>query len=134
TQASAMIEISRATSIPTQDHAYTDFVAAEYYQDRNQQKLSEAALARAAAGPEPSWQVYSRLIDIYAGRGDFPHAQSLMDQAVIRFEDSPVLLPKRIHLYRLEGRQSDAEALIPKCKSYDIDELTDRCKREAGKG
>jgi len=130
--ASAQIEINRATSVPTQDHAYTDFVAAEYYQGRSQQNLSEAALARAAAGPEPSWEVYSRLIDTYAGRNDFVRAQALMDQAVIRFEDSPVLMPKRIHLYRLEGRQSDAEALLPKCKNYGIDELTDRCRKEAG--
>ena len=44
---------------PTTDHAYTDFVAAEYYDSRNP-KLSEAALTRAAAGPEPSWEVYSQ--------------------------------------------------------------------------
>ena len=134
TPASAQMQVSRATSVPTQDHAYTDFVAAEYYHDRNQEKLSEVALARAVAGPEPSWEVYSRLIDVYSERNDFVHAQALMDQAVIRFEDSPVLLPKRIHLYRLDGRQSDAEALLPKCKSYGIDELTDRCRNEAGKG
>jgi hypothetical protein len=42
-----------------------------------------------------------------------------------------VLLPKR-QLYRLEGRGSDAQALVPKCKSYDIDELTDACKKKAG--
>ena len=86
------------------------------------------------AGPEPSWEVYSRLVDVYIARNDYTRAQALMDQAVVRFEDSPVLLPKRIQLYRLEGRGADAEALLPKCKSYDIDELTDRCKKEAGKG
>jgi peptidase M48-like protein len=127
-------QVARAVSPPTGDHAYTDYVASEYYDGRHDAKNSEAALVRAANGPEASWEIYSRLVDVYAGRGDYVHAQALMDQAVVRFEDSPVLLPKRIGLYRQEGRQADAEALIPKCKSYDIDELTDRCKKEAGKG
>ena len=134
TMTSAQAQVTRATAAPTADHAYTDYVAAEYYDGRSQPKLSEAALARAAAGPEASWEVYAKLMDAYIARGDLVHAQSLMDQAVAKFEDSPVLLPKRIQLLRLEGNQSGAEALIPKCKSYDIDELTDACKKEAGKG
>jgi hypothetical protein len=128
----AQAQVTRAVAPPTGDHAYTDFVAAEYYDSRNP-KLSEAALVRATQGPEPSWEVYSKLTDVYIARNDYGHAQALMDQAVIRFEDSPVLLPKRIQLYRLEGRASDAQALVPKCKSYDIDELTEACKKEAGK-
>ena len=131
--AAAAGQVQRSTAAPTSDHAYTAYVAAEYYDTRNP-KLSEAALVRATQSPEPSWEVYAKLTDIYISRHDYPHAQSLMDQAVIRFEDSPVLLPKRIQLYRLEGRDSDAQALVPKCKSYDIDELTDACKKEAGKG
>jgi hypothetical protein len=130
--AAAQQQVARAVAAPTSDHAYTGFVAAEYYDTRNP-KLSVAALQRAAAGPEPSWEVYAKLTDFYIARNDFGHAQALMDQAVVKFEDSPVLLPKRIQLLRLEGRQPDAEALIPKCKSYDIDELTDACKKEAGK-
>ena len=130
--ASAQAQVARATAAPTGDHAYTDFVASEYYDGKRQQKLSEAALTRAANGPEPSWEIYSRLVDVYVARRDYVHAQALMDRAVIRFEDSPVLLPKRIHLYRLEGRGSDAQALVPKCKSYDIEELTEACKKEAG--
>ncbi len=125
-------QVARAVAVPTDNHAYTGYVAAEYYDGKGQAKQSEAALARAASGPEPSWEVYSRLIDVYAARGDYVRAQALMDQAVTRFEDSPVLLPKRIQLLRLQGRQDEAKALVPKCKSYDIDELTDRCKKEAG--
>lgn len=131
--AQAQAQIARATAAPTSDHAYTGFVAAEYYDSRNP-KLSEAALARAAAGPEPSWEVYSKLTDVYIARNDYGHAQALMDQAVVRFEDSPVLLPKRIQVYRLQGRDADAQALVPKCKSYGIDALTDACKKQAGKG
>jgi Zn-dependent protease with chaperone function len=130
--AAAAGQVQRATAAPTSDHAYTAFVAAEYYDTRNP-KLSEAALMRATQSPEPSWEVYARLTDIYIARNDYAHAQALIDQAVIRFEDSPVLLPKRIQLYRLEGRDSDAQALVPKCKGYDIDALTDACKKAAGK-
>jgi hypothetical protein len=125
-------QVQRANSPPTADHAYTAFVAAEYYDTRNPQ-MSEAALVRATQSPEPSWEVYAKLTDIYIARSDYPRAQTLMDQAVVRFEDSPVLLPKRIQLYRLQGRDADAQALVPKCKSYDIDALTDACKKEAGK-
>jgi predicted Zn-dependent protease len=125
-------QVARAISVPTDNHAYTGFVAAEYYDGKGQAQQSEAVLARAAAGPEPSWEVYSRLVDVYIARNDYAKAQALMDQAVIRFEDSPVLLPKRIHVLKLQGRDGEAKALLPKCKSYDIDELTDRCKKEAG--
>jgi hypothetical protein len=118
---------------PTEDHAYTDYVAAEYYTDRKQDKLAEVAMLRAIASPEPSWEVYSTLTSYYIAHNDYAHAQQLMDQAVVRFEDSPVLLPKRIALYRLQGRNADAQALVPKCKSYGIDELTEACKKEAGK-
>jgi Zn-dependent protease with chaperone function len=132
TAASAQAQVGRATQAPTVDHAYTDFVAAEFYDGRRQAKLSEAALVRAANGPEPSWEIYSKLIDVYVSRRDYGHAQALMDRAVVRFEDSPVLLPKRIQLFKLAGREADAQALVPKCKSYDIDELTQACKKEAG--
>ncbi|MBV9571307.1 MAG: M48 family metalloprotease [Alphaproteobacteria bacterium] len=130
---SAKLYVASSTANPTADHAYTQFVAAEYYELDRQNALSEAALVKAANGPEPSWEVYSRLTDIYIGRGDYPKAQALMDRAVVRFENSPVLLPKRITVLKGAGRQSEAEALVPQCKKYDIDELTDACKKAAGK-
>jgi hypothetical protein len=121
-----------STAAPTSDHAYTEFVASEYYEGANQKPLSEAALVKATQSAEPSWEVYSRLIDIYMQQNAYPKADVLMAQAVTRFDDSPVLLPKRIELLRAEGRQSDAQALIPECKSVGIDELTDECKKAAG--
>ncbi|MBV8976829.1 MAG: M48 family metalloprotease [Alphaproteobacteria bacterium] len=129
---SAGAEVARAVSVPTVDHAYTDFVAAEYYEGRHQEPQSLAALKRAADGPEPSWEIYARLIDRYIAANDLVSAQAAMDRAVARFEDSPVLLPKRIQLLHLEQRDGEAKALIPRCKSYDIDELTAACKKEAG--
>ncbi len=134
TPTSAKMHVTTSTTSPTADHAYTEFVAAEYYELNKNAQLSEAALVKAANGPEPSWEVYSRLTDIYLGRNDYTKAQALMDQAAVRFEGSPVLLPKRITVLRAAGRQSDAEALIATCKKYDIDELTDACKKAAGKG
>lgn len=122
-------DIARAVETPTTDHAYTEFVAAEYYQGAGQAPQSQAALEKAIAGPEPSWEVYSRLTDIYIAQDQYPRAQTLMDQAVTRFDNSPVLYPKRIQLYRLQGRMADANALLPQCKSADIDELYDACKK-----
>jgi Zn-dependent protease with chaperone function len=127
----AQSDVQRATGVPTSDHAYTQFVASEYYDKDNQKAQSEAALEKAAAGPEPSWEVYSRLADIYIARNDWPRAQGLMDQAVVRFDNSPVLLPKRIEILHGAGRQADADRLLPQCDSYDIHELYAECKKAA---
>jgi tetratricopeptide (TPR) repeat protein len=132
TAAGAQSQVARATGAPTGNHAYTEFVAAEYYQGRGQAPQSEAALVKAVSGPEPSWEVYSRLTDIYIARGDYARAQGLMDQAVIRFENSPVLYPKRIEVYRASGDLGNAKALVPQCKAADIDELYDACKKANG--
>ena len=78
--------------------------------------------------------MYSRLADVYLARGQYPKAQALMDEGVQRFQDSPVLLPKRIEVLREAGRQADAKALVPQCRKYDMDELTDLCQRAAGEG
>jgi len=131
---SARSEVMRSSTPPTSDHAYTQFVAYEYYDKNNQKPLSEAALQRAVNGPEASWEVYSRLIDIHMARNDYAGAQTIMSQAVVRFEDSPVLLPKRIQILSKQGDFAGANALLPKCKSYDIKELDDACKKAAKPG
>ncbi len=128
---SARSEVTRSSTAPTADHAYTQFVAYEYYDKNNQKPQSEAALQRAVNGPEASWEIYSRLIDIHIARNDWAGAQMLIDQATVRFEDSPVLLPTHIRILAGEGDFAGAKALLPKCKSYDIDELTDACKKAA---
>ncbi|MGH6871835.1 MAG: M48 family metalloprotease [Rhizomicrobium sp.] len=132
--ASAGRDVAASTGAPTADHAYTEFVASEYYAGAGEKPQSEAALVKAVQSPEPSWEIYSRLIDIYIQQQAWPKADTLMAQAVTRFEDSPVLLPKRIELLRAEGNQQGAEALIPECRGVGIDELTDECKKAAGKG
>ncbi|MBL6938579.1 MAG: M48 family metallopeptidase [Alphaproteobacteria bacterium] len=131
---SARSEVTRSSTTPTADHAYTQFVAYEYYDRNGNKPQSEAALVRAANGPEASWEIYSRLIDLHLARDDFPGALTLMDQATVKFEDSPVLLPKHIQILAQSGDTGGAEALLPKCKSYKIDELYDACKKAAGNG
>lgn len=129
----AQAAVQRAVTVPTSDHAYTEYVAAEYFDTKNQQQMSEAALVKATNGPEPSWEVYSRLLDIYIARNDYARAEALMAQAVARFDNSPVLLPKRIQILHLMGQQAEAEKLLPQCDGYDIKELTAECKKMAGK-
>jgi predicted Zn-dependent protease len=131
TDSGARSDITRSTVPPTTDHAYTQFVASEYYDKNGQKPQSETALVKATQGSEPSWQIYSRLIDYYIAQHQYPKAQAAMDQAVARFDNSPVLYPKRITLYRVSGRQSDADALVPQCKQVDIKELSDACEKAA---
>ena len=128
----ARANVENAIAPPTSNHAYTEFAASQFYRQQDEPQQSEAALERAVAGPQPSWEVYSRLININMARDDYAHAEQLMDQAVQRFQDSPVLLPKRIEILKALGRRADAAALLPKCKSYDIDTLTDECKKALG--
>lgn len=132
TAESARSEVTRSSTAPTADHAYTQYVASVYWDKNGSKAQSEAALQRAANGPEASWEIYSRLIDYHTARGDWSGALRLMDQAVVRFEDSPVLLPKHIQILVGAGRESEARGLLPKCKSYDIDELEDACKKALG--
>ena len=128
-QTAALNNVRSATAAPTSNHAYTEYAAFEYYSHEDERAQSEAALERAAAGPQPSWQVYSKLIDIRMARQDYASAEQLMNQAVTQFQDSPVLLPKHIAILEVQGRSDDARALNSKCKSYDIDPLTDACKK-----
>ena len=129
----AKAALQKSTGAPTQNHAYTQFVAYEYYDYSKQPAQSEASLEAAVNGPEPSWEVYSRLADIYIRRKDYNGAQKLMDQAVTRFDNSPVLLPKRIEILEGLGRDGEAKALLPQCKGYDIPELYDQCTKYAAK-
>jgi tetratricopeptide (TPR) repeat protein len=124
-------DVQRSITAPTMDHAYTEYVAAEYYARLGQEPRTVTALLNAVNGPEPSWAVYSRLADTYIAHRDFSKAKELMDRAVTQFDDSPVLLPKRITLYHLQGRDDDAGQLILKCQSYNIDALNDECKNAA---
>ena len=94
TTTKASAAVSRATAAPTVDHAYTEFVASEFYEGAHNAPLSDAALQKAVKGPEPSWEVYARLIDRYVAQNDYSHAQALMGEAVTRFDNSPVLLPQ----------------------------------------
>ncbi len=128
---SAKDEIAHSTAMPTVDHAYTEFVASEYYDMNGQKPLSEAALKKAIAGSEPSWEIYSRLLDIYIARNDWQSAETLMNQAVTRFDNSPVLLPKHIQILAGAGDEAGAQALLPQCKSYDVKELYEACKKAA---
>lgn len=130
----AQSSVQKAITTPTSNHAYTEYVASELYDQQKASAQSEAALLRAVNGPEPSWAVYSRLANIYIARGEWAKAQSLMDQANARFDNSPVLLPKRIQILRGAGRTSEADTLVSQCKTYDIDELDAECKKANGSG
>ena len=123
--------MTRSSTAPTADHAYTQFVAYEYYDKNGQKPQSEAALQRAANGPEASWEIYSRLIDVHVARGDWAGALKADGPgggAVRGFAGAAAQAhPASGGL----GRCAGARALLPKCKSYDIDELTDACKKAA---
>jgi len=134
TPARAQAAVQRSTAAPTHDHAYTEFVASEFYGSAGKPQLSELALEKAVKGPEPSWEVYSRLLDVYMARNDYARAEALMNEAVIRLDNSPVLLPKRIAILHAAGQDAEAAKLLPQCNGYDIRELKSECEKASGKG
>jgi hypothetical protein len=120
-----------AVQLPTNNHAYTQFALARLR--NSQDRVADAAMAREAAiaSPEPSWIAYNAEIDQRLESGDFTGADMVMADAVTRFEDSPVLLPKRILIQTNLGNDDEARRLLSQCGDYDIRELRDQCEEAA---
>jgi hypothetical protein len=112
---------------PTANHAYTQYAVARLHAEDG--KPAEAAAARQAAlrSPEPSWIAYNGELDERLARRDFAGANTVMTEAVQRFEDSPVLLPKRIKILYGLGRVAEARQLAGHCRVYDVKELAEEC-------
>jgi len=129
----AQVETSAnyAVQMPTDNHAYTQFALARLR--NSQDREADAAMARAAAiaSPEPSWIAYNAEIDQRLESGDITAADMVMADAVTRFEDSPVLLPKRILIQTNLGNDDEARRLLSQCGDYDIRELRDQCEAAA---
>jgi len=62
--------VLRSTAAADPRSRYTEFVASEFYGTAGKPQLSELALEKAVKGPEPSWEIYSRLLDVYMARND----------------------------------------------------------------
>ncbi|MEY4880500.1 MAG: hypothetical protein RJB62_1969 [Pseudomonadota bacterium] len=122
---------SYAVQNPTTNHAYTQFALARLRDSENNAAEAEAARRAAIASPEPSWIAYNAEIDERIEQSDFVGADATMAQAVARFEDSPVLLPKRILIQTRLGNTAEADRLIAQCTGYDIRELHDQCEAAA---
>jgi hypothetical protein len=120
-----------AVQMPTDDHAYTQFALARLRSSQGRE--ADAAMARAAAiaSPEPSWIAYNAEIDQRLESGDVAGADMVITDAVTRFEDSPVLLPKRISIQTSLGNDDEARRLLSQCGDYDIRELRDQCEEAA---
>jgi hypothetical protein len=123
--------VGDAVQMPTGDHAYTQYALARLRD--SQARNAEAATARAAAiaSPEPSWIVYNAEIDARVSAGDFVGADMVMADAVARFDESPVLLPKRVLIQGRLGNDAEVQRLMSQCSGYDIRELHDQCDSAA---
>lgn len=112
---------------PTENHAYTMFPVSKLRQAERKQAEAVAARTASLRSPEPSWIVYNTDIDEKLAARNFAGADTTMTDAVARFENSPVLLPKRITILRGLGREPEARQLVGQCGSYDIRELKTQC-------
>lgn len=117
-----------AVQMPTGDHAYTQFALARLRASEARAAEAEAARAAAIASPEPSWIAYNAEIDARLESGDLAGADMVMADAVTRFDDSPVLLPKRITIQNRLGNNAEVRRLMSECDGYDIRELHDQCE------
>jgi hypothetical protein len=117
-----------AVQAPTTNHAYTQFALARLRASESDVGAAQAARMAALQSPEPSWIAYNSEIDDRIAQSDFAGADTVMQEAVIRFEDSPVLLPKRILIQTRLGNTAEAQRLLAQCDGYDIRELHDQCE------
>jgi hypothetical protein len=113
---------------PTATHAYTQYPVSRLREIERQAAAAEAARQAALRSPEPSWIAYRSDIDAKIARADYAAADATMTEAVTRFEDSPVLLPKRIAILHALGRDPEARQLVTKCTTYDVKELRQQCE------
>jgi predicted Zn-dependent protease len=126
--AQAQGAVAFATREPTADHAYTQYPVSRMRELQRQPAEAETARQAALRSPEPSWIAYRSDIDAKMMRGDYAGADVTMTEAVARFEDSPVLLPKRISILHHLGRDPEARQLVTQCTSYDVKELLQQCE------
>jgi Zn-dependent protease with chaperone function len=130
---SADAAAAKAIAAPTTDHAYTEYAVARYREVQGRSTQATAALNAAYKSTEPSWIAYDAVITIYLDRKDYNGASVVMASAQSRFEDSPVLLPKRIAILHGLRRDSEISPLLAQCNSYDIRQLRRQCEAAAGK-
>jgi predicted Zn-dependent protease len=132
-RAPSLAEARRAADIanqaPTNDHAYTQFAVSLLRTSENRAADAEAARQAALKSPEPSWIAYNAAIDEKLKLRNFAAADVTMQEAVQRFEDSPILLPKRIAILHGLGRDPEARQLLTKCTTYDVKELRTQCEK-----
>ncbi len=121
-----------AVQMPTDNHAYTQFALARLRSSQDREDDAASARAAAIASPEPSWIAYNAEIDNRLESGDVAGADMVMADAVARFEESPVLLPKRILIQTELGNDDEARRLLSQCSDYDIRELRDQCEAATG--
>jgi hypothetical protein len=126
--AQAQGAVAFATREPTANHAYTQYPVSRLRELGRQQAEADAARQAALRSPEPSWIAYRSDIDAKMARGDYAGANVTMTEAVTRFEDSPVLLPKRIAVLHGLGRDPEARHLVTQCRTYDVKELLQQCE------
>jgi beta-barrel assembly-enhancing protease len=135
-RAPSLAEARRAAELanqpPTADHAYTQSAVARLRTAEKRAAEAEAARQAALRSPEPSWIAYNAAIDEKIRVRNFAAADATMQEAVQRFEDSPILLPKRITILHGLGRDPEARQLITKCTSYDVKELRAQCEKALG--
>jgi Zn-dependent protease with chaperone function len=113
---------------PTANHAYTQYPVSRLREIERRPADAQAARQAALRSPEPSWIAYRTDIDASIARRDFNAAQTTVTEAVARFEDSPILLPKRIAILHALGRDPEARQLVTQCTSYDVKELREQCE------
>jgi hypothetical protein len=129
--ADADTSASYAVQMPTDNHAYTQFALARLRDSESRGAEAEAARQAAVSAPEPSWIAYNAEIDARLMSGDLAGADMVMADAVVRFEESPVLLPKRITIQSRLGNDGEVRELLSQCGDYDIRELQEQCEAAA---
>lgn len=100
---------------PTKAHAYPNYVQAAIELEGGGSAPALAAYETALGGPEPAGAIYSETSALLLASGKREEAVEVIEGGWARLKQPPSLAIPLIRIYRLAGRQSDADRIATQC-------------------
>lgn len=113
---SAISQAGRGAKGSAHNHSYPLLILNETNLVAGRKTQARRALVRALNGPNPSLEVYLRLSQSYAKKGDLKRAVKVAEYGRKRYGESAPMMIHTISLRSRAGQKSKARALVVDCK------------------
>lgn len=114
----------------TGDHSYPNYVDAAVRRARGETRLALRDYETALASPAPAGAIYVEASALYLESGDRRHAEQVIATGYARLQQPPTLAVPLIHVYRVVGKQSEADRVAAEC-ALRWPKMQDACLQEA---